>query len=104
MAVARIRPELFGRVLIQIAPAPPLSAKWKGLSPTIAPGPSILKLTSPEAKGRKAPKWSVVSKTSRLRRNRLSHQFRVVGGGVILNQYDAATFKYSVTIGKWVSL
>ena len=33
-----------------------------------------------------------------------ANQFRLVGGGVILNQYDAATFKYSVTIGKWVSL
>jgi hypothetical protein len=33
-----------------------------------------------------------------------ANQFRAVGGGVILNQYDAATFKYSITIGKWVSV
>ncbi len=33
-----------------------------------------------------------------------ANQFRAVGGGITLNQYNAATFKYSVTIGKWVSL
>src|ERR1035441_4645064 len=65
-AVTTIFPELFGRVLIQIAPTPPLSVSRKGLSPTATPGPVSSKATSPPANGRRAPNLSTVWKTSRV--------------------------------------
>src|ERR1039458_2541438 len=61
-----MRPERRGRVLIQIAPTPPLSTSEKGLSPTSTPGPVSSKATSPPANARSAPNLSTTLNASRV--------------------------------------
>lgn len=65
-ALMVIRPERRGRVLIQIAPTPPLSTSENGLSPTSTPGPVSSKATSPPANARSAPNLSTTLNASRV--------------------------------------
>src|SRR5665213_6444 len=58
--------KLFGWDLIQMAPAPPLSVREKGVSPTRTPGPVSSKVTLPPPSSRGAPYLSVTWKATRV--------------------------------------